>query len=258
MSVDLGAAIDSLAFLIVFIVYLFVTYRGAEMTRAFVNQVYRSRARWIVALGVAILINDVAGHAPYVSNVTIGGVPLGLLTIFLALVVAFAFGDRTILVTLEMDFFHRDTLHWRRFRYFAYPLFYGDLASITLLVFLAFLPSPPSWVSVVINSPEFLAVFFGLLVFNLAYVVGALFVGARRTPDRIIRRHLIILVLFFGIGTLSIINDFTLSITPLDDFLALAGAYVWYRATMTLSPIGRVEKEGAEASALVPQSGAPT
>jgi len=113
---------------------------------------------------------------------------------------------------------------------------------ILVLVALSAIPNPPSWVSSVLNSTPFQIQFLAIIGGTLGLGLIVLIAAARRTPDIIFRRHLMLLGLFFALGTASVLNDFTISFAPLDALLALSNVYVWYRATMTLTIVSRVEE----------------
>ena len=245
MSVDIAAvgnAVYALIFYADMIVYAFVVYRAAEMARAFVSKTYRSRARWIVWVSLVLLLTDIEGHAPYVGNISILGVPLGFISILVVLLALMPFVDRTIMVALDMDFFHRNTLRWRQTRVFVYVMLYGIIAVTLVLLYLAFLPSPPAWVGPLTNSIQFDVVFIGMIGGSLVYSVATLAASARRTSDMIFRKHLRLLGLVFGFGTVAILNDFSAGNLILDGALGVIVPLLWYLAAMSLSPIGRVEK----------------
>jgi hypothetical protein len=242
MYVDIGALVDMLSFLVASLVFLFVAVRGIQMTKAFVSRVYRNRALWIVGVSLFVVVDDVVSHAPFVDDFTVGVVPLGFVFVFLVVAVIFAFIDSTVMVALEMDFFHRDALGWRRGRYVGYAAVLGEVGFALLVIILASQPTTPGWVSAIVNSSVVPVQF--LVVFGIAcgYGGASLVIGARRTPDTTLRKHMALLGLVLVLGVTSIANDFTVSFTLLDDVLALSVSYVWYRAAMSLSPVGRVER----------------
>ena len=251
MSVDItavGNAVYALIFYVAMVIYAFVAYRAAGMARAFVSKAYRSRARWIIAVSLALLLTDIAGHAPYVGDLIVIDVPLGILSVILVLLAILPFADSTILVALDMDFFHRDTLRWKQTRVLVYVMLYGIIVLILVLLYLSFLDIPPDWVVQLTNSFAFNALFTGVIGGTLVYSVATLVVSSRRTPDRIFRRHLTLLGLVFGFGTVAILNDFSESNLILDGALGIVVPILWYLAAMSLSPMGRVEKDVGAAS----------
>lgn len=238
MSIDVVSLIDSLSWLVTSIIAILVVYRGIEIGRALVSGVYRNRAFWVAALGLVIFIQALPGYVPFVGEVVIVGVPLfeiAFLSLFLAF---FAFVDSTILVALEMDFFHRNTLHWRQIRIVGYPLVFGFI--ITILF------SPP------LTLPGLLMVILAVgTIVTIPYSAAALIIGARRTWDRTLKRHLTLLGFVFVVYLVSFVEATTSFNNPtpasdlLGDFLVVLAPYLLYRAAMTLSPISRIEKETA-------------
>jgi hypothetical protein len=231
--VDLEADLDELVFFVVMVSYGFTAYRGAAMARGFVKGLYRSRAYWVVALSLAILINDATGHLPYIGNYLLANIPLDFVSIPLLILVVYTFADRTILVALDLDFFHRNTLHWRQFRLVAYPLLYGEVA----LVFLENNGFPQ--LDPLATGTTFLVLF--VLIFG--YTLITVIFSARRTSDTVFKRHMLLLGLAFAIGIIALTNGFILSSDILDDLTALVGAYVWYRAAMTLTIVSKVPEK---------------
>ncbi len=246
MSIDIFSLIHELAFLVVEVIFVLSVFRAIEMGRAFVNRVYRDRAIWITAVIVVAVISDLTDLPP-LTTASFGPL-LSTITLVVLIAVAFAFVDSTILVTLETDFFHRNTLRWKQARLIAYPLLYGLIAFVFFEILLLSLPSPPSWVSAFLNSPA-LSILPDVGLSTLSIIFGysavAVIIGSRRTPDRILRRHVKVIGLAFLLFIVSTINDLTFAYAPLDVILSLAGAYVIYRAVMSLSPIRRIEKETA-------------
>lgn len=262
MSIDIGAigeAVYALVFYVSMVVYAFVAYRGFEMAGAFVSRVYRTHARWVAAMSLALLLTIIAGHAPYIGNIGIGVVTLGFISVFFIVLALLPFVDSTILVALDMDFFHRNTLYWRRTRVLVYFLLYGIIAFFLLIIYLASQPVPPGWVVTATNSLAFEVVFIGIIGGALGYSVLTLVACSRRAPDIVFRRHLLRLGLVFAFGTVAILNDFTVGNLVLDG--ALGGVvvpFLWYLAAMSLSPIGRIEKGAVSSSLPVPGAVTPS
>jgi hypothetical protein len=237
MSIDILTLTDELSFLIIGILDIFIVFRAAEIGRAFVNRIYRNRAFWIAATTVVVLVNDFVGHFPYapLSN-------LSVFTFLLLFPVVFTFVDSTILATLEIDFFHRNTLRWRQFRLVAYIAVYGETAILFILIYTATFPNAPSWINAVLNSAAF-DILFLIILFVFVYSVLAVIVGARRIQDRIMKRHLMLLGLAVALFIISIANDVTVAFSLIDDAISLIATYVIYRAVMTLSSVGHIERE---------------
>jgi hypothetical protein len=225
MSIDFVSIVDTAASLLSVVILLLAAFRGFEIGRTFVSRVYRNRAFWIAGLCIALVLQGSTGYDPSINNALIGGLPLFEITFFLLVFVIFAFIDSTILTTLELDFFHRNTFHWKQLRK---PFYVLGMVLFALI----FIP----------GNPLTFVIFFLVI----GYSVIALIIGARRTPDRTLRIHIILLGLtFISFIAMSLIFNYTsiLSIDLLNDFLIVLYPYLLYRAVMMLSPMGRIEKE---------------
>jgi hypothetical protein len=226
MSIDVVSIIDTITGLGFPAILLLATFRGVQIGRTLVSRVYRNRAIWIAGVCLA---QAVQSQVP--DSWMIGGLPVFELAYFVLITLIFVFIDSTIMVTLELDFFHRNTLRWRRGRFVAYPALIGTLVAGATATALGYS----------LDSPLLL-----LFPVTFGYAVGALIIGSRRTPDRTLRRHIILLgfvVIIFVTTTFMFNFTSIVSVDLLDDFLTLLTAYLLYRAVMTLSPLGRVEKE---------------
>lgn len=236
MAADFLSLLGPASFLIASAILVLAAYRGVELTRAFVNNVYRNRAIWMVAVVLVALFGTLSNFVPSSGQVS-------LLLLVVVIVVVFAFVDASILAALEVDFFHRNTLGWKRARVFVYLLLYGDIAVTVFLDFVSGAPGSPAWLSALTQSPAYtvqgILVLFGLL----GYSGVALLVGARRTADRVMKRHLVLVGFAFSLFIVSTANDLTVSIALLNDFLAVLTPIVIYFAVMALSPVGRVAEE---------------
>lgn len=226
MSIDVVSIIDNSASLLNVAILLLAAFRGFEIGRKFVSRVYRNRAFWIAGVCIALVLQGSTGYDPSLNNTLIGGLPLFEITFFVLFFVIFVFIDSTILVTLEMDFFHRNTLRWKQIRR---PFYLVGLALFALI----FLPGNP-------------LTFAAFILVPLPYSVVALFIGARRTPDRTLKRHITLLgfvVIAFLVMTFIFNHTSILWVDLLDDFLTVLFPYLLYRAVMTLSPVSHIEKE---------------
>jgi hypothetical protein len=231
MSIDISSVINALLFierLIIAGILVLATYRALKIGRALVSSVYRNRAYWLAALTIAFIITGLNVYVTYPNT------PLGyflnrndynfLFLVELSLV--FAFLDSVILVAMEMDFFHRDTLHWRQLRIPAYVvvfvgIFIGAVSD-------ALLP----------NILTLLAAVF------IVYSIVVLIVASRRTPERTLKRHTRLLGYAFVAYAVSVVV-FTIPMwgNLLSDLFVIIFAYLIYLATMSLSPMTRIEKE---------------
>jgi hypothetical protein len=248
MSIDFVSIIETLIGLVAIGILALAAYRALRIGRALVSPIYRSRVHWMAALLVVIIINSLNNYVSY-PNTALGwflsssGYNLSSLVEF-ALI--FVFVDRVILVAIEMDFFHRNTLHWRKVRKPAYVALFGA----------AFLPSSSNFPP---DSPPAIVIilFFFAAVTALVCSAAALAVGARRTPDKTMRRHVKLVASSFALFLVTTLILGPLSSVPSvnPDYLALVSGligvlstYLIYLAVMSLSPIGRVEKEAGATS----------
>lgn len=172
------------------------------------------------------LFGTVTGFVPFLGVVSF--------VLFLAaLIVLLVFIDGTMLAAMEIDFFHRNTLHWRQVRV---PFFIVWLVSVPL----GFLdPGPPFWATI------FVVQFLIVLGLILGFSVAALVAAARRTPDRTLKRH----VRLLGVSLALFVSTFLITSTfPFPSVLAgyLLGpvsVFFLYLAVMSLSPVRKIEKE---------------
>jgi len=245
MSIDFVALVNVVAPVVTAAILLLGMYRALEMRRVFVNSVYRSRATWSGFLMLIILIQVINGFVSYPNSGILS--VIGSLPVFALLLTIFAFSDRSVLVAMETDFFHRNTLGWLRVRWPAtIVLVISFLVAIAIGSFnLPSLPAqPPLWEVLVENLAM---IWFVVIAIVLAYAAVALIVGARRSADRNLRRS----VLLIGLAILTLVLSIVLTI-PFSGGLPYAiiyqgstviGIYLIYRSVMSLSPIGRIEKQ---------------
>lgn len=271
MSSEIFELIEALSFLSSGAILAFGAYRAMRMGRAFVSSLYRSRARW-TAGAIWLLVVSVLGSlisppsstqpalitlTPLLPLIVLEALPeLALLGFLMAI---FAFVDRTILVTMDMDFFHRSVFRWPKVRIPFYILLFLGLIEVLGNSILGGLP--PSQVSrweiyAVGSIPTVDGAWFPLftsvlLLVAFGYPAAAMVVGARRTSDMTLRKH----VRFLGIAIISFfVAEVTVALTTyslasypfaslVPDALLIITAYLFYRVAMSLSPLGRVEKE---------------
>ncbi|HUI86836.1 MAG TPA: hypothetical protein VLY21_06750 [Nitrososphaerales archaeon] len=225
-------------------IFLFATYRAFTIARVLVKGAYRNRALWTGGTAFALILFEYATTLP-ASN------PLGISAFFLILLILFAFVDSSIRVAQETDFFHRSPLGWQRLRKPLYGIILGYTGIGALLILII-----GSTVAAISLTGEVL--WFIIAGVSLTYSAAALVVGARRTPERSLRRFvrmlgltIICMVLFFTawipfIPFSQTVQDFGSLVSEV--FIPLA-AYFLYLAVMSLSPVGRVEEAPAQPSA---------
>jgi hypothetical protein len=224
-------------------IFLFAGYRAFTIGRVLVKGAYRTRALWTGGTAIALAIFDYATGLPSSD-------PLGVLAFFVIVIILLAFVDSSIKVAQEADFFHRSPLDWQRFRK---PLF-SIYMIVTIVGGSLYIYEPSSSPIQVVG----ILIWFPLVAVVLSYSAAALVVGARRTPDRSMRRFvrmlgfvIICIVLFLTIWLP--FAPFSLTLQDLGStisgFFIPAAGYFLYLAIMSLSPVGRIEKEvGATAN----------
>lgn len=211
------------------IIFGFAALRAFTIGRALLNRVYKSRAYLTGLLALVEFAGILSGEADQVY--------------LLVLIILYVIVDTTILAALELDFFHRNTLRWKQVRIAAYILFVAD--AIYGGYFVNYVSKSPSIApSAALHS--LLGVIFVVaassLLFIFAYTATTAVVSVRRTPDRPLRRFMTLSGLFlFGILVNSLVFVFISEVFA--PFLWVAFAYITYCMAMSLSPLGKVEKE---------------
>lgn len=253
MSIDLPGAINVGATALIIGILVLGIYRALEMRRGFVRGAYRSRATWSTFLMVVIITSQVANYSPDSGILSL----LGIVPFVALLVVIFAYADRSVLVAIDTDFFHRDTLAYHRVRW---PAAIAFAASFIVVAGGGVILSPAQQSSVlgeILND-----LFYVALVGILGYLTAALIVGARRSADRTLRRSILLLGLALSTLVFSIVvtNPLTPNSLPyviVNQGTGIIGIYLIYRSVMSLSPLGRVEKNVVGTSLRVPQTATP-
>jgi hypothetical protein len=247
MSIDIYSLIDNLEVILTSCLLAFAAVRALQMRRGLISSIYRSRAFWSAGFLAVIVFNNIAGYVPVPDSI-IGGI-FFFLPFFLLLIAILAYVDRTVLVAIETDFFHRDILRWKRLRIGAFPLL---LLSMVIFVVDAFLSPPNSQGAPGFGDPVLLIIgFYQLFVVFVAvfgYSVAALVIGVRRTPDATLKRHIRFLAMALGIFiVVFLVSGITSGAVPFDlftDILGFVSSYMLYLSVMSLSPIGRIERIG--------------
>ncbi|MDA4127821.1 MAG: hypothetical protein OK452_11570 [Thaumarchaeota archaeon] len=264
MSIDLPTAINIGSTVLIVGILVLGIYRALEMRRAFVGGIYRSRATWSIFLMLVIIVNALNN---FVGNTTsfpssgvlyLIGVVYANIVFFGLYIIIFAYADRSVLVAIETDFFHRQTLSWPRVRW---PVAMAIVALAVILGIGGAVLTPAeqsSFLGTLING-----LFFPVFAGALAYLTAALIVGARRSADRTLRRSILLLGLALSTLVLSIVvtsflDSGTLPYVIVNQGTGIVGIYLLYRSVMALSPLGRVQKEVSTSFTQVPLVGAPT
>jgi hypothetical protein len=227
---DVVNLVDTLTYYLSVAIFLFAAFRALTIARHLVNRVYRSRA---ILLALLIIFTIIQSYVP--DSWVIFTLPVYVLTYFLLLFFFLAVIDNTALVALQMDFFHRNTLHWRDLRILVYVVFLVDIS----VVYLFTNSGPPP------NIAGRLSV-IGSFVALFVYSALTLILVAKRTPDKPMRRFLeIVALLIIATVVSALISNYT-DITAVDlfsDFLSVALSYLTYLAAMSLSLTGKISKD---------------
>ncbi len=198
--------------------------------------IYRRRASLLALVSTTIVVSNLLLYLPYPNS--FDSLLATQLIHVVEIMILVAFVDRTASVAIETDFFHRDLVQWRRARKTVYVAFLATVA--VYFVGFYFLPRYSSaWSIVLLYLADTVAVVL------LGYLATILLVGGRRTPDVNLKGNLRLLGLSIAISIFSIllVRD---TIAP-SGGLPLVGnigwlfaTYAYYRAVMSLSPVGRI------------------
>jgi len=233
MSIDIVNLLETLVGLAATLIALLAVYRSLTIGKSLVSRVYRTRAYW---LAVLMIIFAAFSLVPTTSTIESD---ISDILFFMFLFALLIFIDSNVTVGREIDFFHKDVLHWHALRI---PLFAVIVAG-TAVAIVAIIDSTASTTGIGI------VVYFAILGIVFTYSGATMLAIARRTHDRTMK----IFVKMLGFAIISYVLFLTLFI-PLDaiypslgdvvtSFIAIAAAYFFYRAAMSLSPIGHIEKE---------------
>ena len=216
------------------------------MRRGFIDPVYRSRALWSAVLMFVIILTNLNGFVS-LPNDTISNL-IGFSPFVAIVLVSYVYVDRSVMVAVSTDFFHRNTLHWLQFR----RLGYGLLGATSLITYGLIIVAPQYFVSgypTPAHPPLFVAIglnqFFAVIIFVLGISALALGVASRRTSDRNLRKS--IRLLGYALGSF-VATIFITSVSTSDaasivgNILSLIATYFLYRSTISLTALGRVEK----------------
>jgi hypothetical protein len=231
-------------------ILLFGAFRGFEIAKSLVGSLYRRRAYWFPILMIMIVVNNVVTNLPFPPGL-LGGVAYLIVPFVLVLVMVRVAGG-AIEVALQTDFFHRDTLRWGTLR----KLVYGAMAASVLLVIgtvavieISYSNAPYSGFPMGLQLGIFQFTIVFVAVFS--YEAVALLVASLRTSDKTFRSHVRLLGL--ALAFVIIANLVDSPSTGFDGYaladyaISLVPTYLLYRAVMSLSVVGKVEKVvGAE------------
>jgi hypothetical protein len=210
-------------------VFAYAGYKAYSFRRALVGQVYRKRAFWTGTLAILTIPYGVLLiPLSYVFDLPFVGILLLVDYYVFVSVIGFFVLDSTIVVTRELDFFHRDTLHWKVVRKYAWVIFLFGAINIALPLGLL---------------PNFVTSLIAIVVWPapLAYFGIVLAVSSLRTKDRSIRAY----AKWVGLFAAAFAIVFALPPEILFPSIlgTVIGSFFFYRATMALSPLSRIVKE---------------
>ncbi len=230
-----GIAFD--AALILFVAILVVAgIRGIQIGRGLVDRTFKNRAYW----SSLVVLYSAAFQTQFsLFNLRPGLAPSYLSAFFYSLdwdflyIIFFLFIDSTIMVTMRMDFFHRNTLRWASIRKALVPLY------IVAILVQGTYYNLPNQANIPVWALALIVVMDAIFIGSFVLAIPVLLIGARRTPDRTFRRFVTLLGLALAS---SLAVTFIPAPGSYPSILAPISAYLLYKMVMSLSPIGRVEK----------------
>lgn len=248
MSLDPVLIANVGALVVSWAVAALAAYRSFTMSRAFVSPIYRRRANWMVAIGLLVILNGIWSSTTVLSSTSIGTFFAGIV-LALLLVAVLRIVDTGVSIAIESDFFHRDVIRWRSLRL---PAYASALVGVIALVYAI----TASQAGPAIQEADYLWIVVGFFTCLIAlpavygYAAIALLIGSRRTADRTLKAYVKFLGLTMGAIVLEFLlllivegpaSSFSLPALPANLSSVLL-SYLIYRAVMSLSGLGRVEK----------------
>ncbi|MHB8568294.1 MAG: hypothetical protein ACYC7D_07495 [Nitrososphaerales archaeon] len=176
-------------------------YRAFSLSRALPGQVHKTRAEWIGSFSIILIGSIIIGFASdsgffsaFASNFLSG--VYSYMGSFVA-VFLFAWLSSTIGVASELDFFHRDTWHWRSFRKFFWA---GVVLAATANILVSITELNPC-VSASCGPIDTLVPLVGMLLLFLflvlvIYTSIVLYLSSQKIQDKVSQRHLKWLAIF--------------------------------------------------------------
>jgi len=212
------------------LIVIFTCYRSFRLRDGLVNEIYRTRALWVGVLGIFFVLAEILqigsdlGYAPFYFPPYPNTSILVAYTVFTAFGVGALYGwfDTTARVVLDMDFFHRDPLHWKSIRKPAWALLIMGVVVTDLTPNFFYY----SVVSIIFFAPVF--VLPGLVI---VLSEKSLYDGALRRYVKWIGILIATLFLLFA----------TSAINPFLNFPLLLTAYCLYMVSVSLSSTSKVE-----------------
>jgi hypothetical protein len=242
MYIDIIDFLEAAASVVTVVIALLVVFRSLTIGRSLVTQVYRSRAYSLAVLMLIFAAFTSSGVVPGAIGIDISN--YGFFVLLLALLV---FIDSNVAVAKEIDFFHKDILHWHRTRIPLYALTVAYSAFAVLVI----VAQTDSGLSSPLAVEIALVGYFVLLCVVFAYSGVAMFVIARRTYDQTMKKFIEMLgfAVFYYVLFIGIFLPLDAIDPGLGDFVSvfmlIPAAYFFYKAAMSLSFVGRIVKEVA-------------
>src|SRR5579872_1629446 len=125
MSIDVVFVLETGSGLVASVIALLAIYRSLTIAKSLVTHVYRSRAYWL-----AVLMIIFAAFSLVPTNSAIES-DISDVLFFMFLFALLLFIDSNVAVAREIDFFHKDVLHWHTARR---PLFAVIIAGTAIAV----------------------------------------------------------------------------------------------------------------------------
>jgi hypothetical protein len=178
-------------------VLAYMAYLGLRIRKGFVVQTYRNQALGIAT--IAAYLAAIAVVSPFTPSSYVGAgygpILFGALKNLVGCVPFLLWIDSTEKVSRKSDPYERDSLHWSKVRYVVFSVVIASavlsllFAPVVLAFFGSYVPTVSLFANVVGNLPFFVTVLAGVTVLPL---------GAIRSRDTTLRRHILWLAAFFA------------------------------------------------------------
>jgi len=213
MSSDLWQPLGIALVLFASGVFAFSSLRAFGASRVLVSRAHRSRALWVLVLGILTIPFELAVLVFYFGPSGFTAEYLVSLAFGVAFnLVAFFVLNGTIMVAQAMDFFHRDTFRWGKTNLIVLALFMVSIAG-TLF-------SP-------VGGFLFNVLWIGIFAYGAIVLVAT----GLRVRDRAMRTHM----KWIGLFAVVLSVPFLFRASPYPLLLGFAvGSLVYYRATVSL------------------------
>jgi hypothetical protein len=217
-------------------------YRAFSLSKALPGHIYRTRAEWIGSFSIILIgITTVvfASRSRYFdtfANNFATGVYSYVTSFFV--VFLFAWLSSTIEVASELDFFHRDILHWRSLKRFFWILVIL-VAGAEILVSISELnPCASSNCSFTVQLAPLIGLLAGILLIALiVYFLLVLYFTSRKINDKILKSHVNWLELF----TITVVLGFLSASGFVFAILIPVATYFLFRASSFLTPAEKID-----------------